>query len=387
MSSSFQEEITHILELLKERVIQPNEALQKIQTLKQLSSKHATKELTEETIYAYISSIIGFSLTPQTKKMGLIQLGMDSIFAAKIIDKLNATYNLKLSPPLIFEFSNLQDFVNYILHLKLTQSSSIEKTSPSPLKSQLPLNQEKENFDLLWARCAGEEEINPLVFLSGLGCKGEMVAKMRQSLSHNRVTWIYLPPGHTQEETLLPLEKIEDLIDHFKHFLSEHKIPKPFHLIGWSLGGIIAQYYAGLYPDQVATLSIVSSSAKAIKESSLFSRSFEEFAFMKEKKTTIAEDLFLILPAEYLGYYKNMLSHFDCSKLAEKIQCPIHIINVSNDKIMHLKHQEDLKTFYPKAQITTLRQEDIGHFGIYTHHQVFTDTLKSFLEKYDRAAL
>jgi predicted alpha/beta hydrolase len=71
------------------------------------------------------------------------------------------------------------------------------------------------------------------------------------------------------------------------------------------------------------------------------------------------------------------------AELAEKIQCPIHIINVSNDKIMHLKHQEDLKTFYPKAQIITLKQEDIGHFGIYTRHQVFTASLKSFLEQYE----
>lgn len=387
MSSSFQKELTHVLELLKERTIQPNEALQKIRTLKKLSSKHIPEELTEENIYAHISSIIGFSLTPQAKKMSLIQLGMDSIFAARIIDNLNTTYGLKLSPPLIFEFSNLQCFVDYILHLKVTQSSSIEKTELSPLKSNPPLNHEEENFDLLWARCAGEEEIKPLIFLSGLGCKGDMIAKVRQPFSHNRGTWIYLPPGHAQERDLIPLGKIEDLIDHFQHFLSEHKISKPFHLIGWSLGGIIAQYYAGLYPEQVATLSIVSSSAKAIEESSLFSRSFEEFAFMKEKGITIAEDLFLILPSEYLGYYKNILSHFDCSKLAEKIQCPIHIINVSNDKIMHLKHQEDLKTFYPKAQITTLKQEDIGHFGIYTHHQVFTASLKSFLEKYDRAIL
>lgn len=363
--------ISTLLTALKERQITPKQALEQLEMLPE------EKIINSEWVCRLISSIIGFTLSAQTKQMNLVTLGIDSIFAAKIIGEINRSCHLTLLPPVLFEFSSLQNFADYVVAKTSHAGPAPAQHVPtkSSAQTQAPIQNE---YNRLWDMC--QDKKSDLVFLSGLGVTQHMLYKVNQAFAKDNATQIYIPPGHAQSTEHILLRSLDDLVAHFAQFVSENKANKPLHLIGWSLGGIIAQYFTHLYPSKVESLTLVCSSVKALQDSALFSRSFDEFSSMKEKNIHLPHELFVSLSAPHLECYKTILSNFDFTGIAPHIKCPIHIINVANDKIMHLNHHAELEKHYPQAKITTLTQEDIGHFGVYTHETIFTETIKKFLD-------
>jgi pimeloyl-ACP methyl ester carboxylesterase len=92
----------------------------------------------------------------------------------------------------------------------------------------------------------------PIALLHGVGLDANMWAQVRDALKRDSVA-IDLP-GHGRQPALtLPVS----LADLAADVLA--RLPERSHLVGFSLGALIAQYIARFHPERVATLTCVNS--------------------------------------------------------------------------------------------------------------------------------
>ncbi|TLM83743.1 alpha/beta fold hydrolase [Pseudarthrobacter sp. NamE5] len=92
----------------------------------------------------------------------------------------------------------------------------------------------------------------PVALLHGVGLDASMWAPVRDALKRHSVALDL--PGHGRQSALtLPVSLADlaaDVLD---------RLPERSHLVGFSLGALIAQHIARFHPDRVATLTCVNS--------------------------------------------------------------------------------------------------------------------------------
>ncbi len=96
-----------------------------------------------------------------------------------------------------------------------------------------------------------------VAFLHGWGSNSKIWQELVSSLSNNFQLWCIDLPGHGDNH---PLQW--DGSD--KHAISvlAQILPKQCSMIGWSLGGLLAQCYASHYPERIKNLMLISSIPK-----------------------------------------------------------------------------------------------------------------------------
>lgn len=92
----------------------------------------------------------------------------------------------------------------------------------------------------------------PVAFLHGVGLDAAMWAPVQDALGRESIA-IDLP-GHGQQPPLTEPATLKDMADGVLT-----RLPERSHLVGFSLGALIAQHIARFHPDRVATLTCVSS--------------------------------------------------------------------------------------------------------------------------------
>lgn len=89
----------------------------------------------------------------------------------------------------------------------------------------------------------------------------------------NEKLWAYMLPHLDASLELvyltIPLNKnFDELALHYKNIIGE----EPVYLVGFSLGGYIATYFAMLYPERVAKLFVISNSPTSLPAKELHQR-------------------------------------------------------------------------------------------------------------------
>jgi (E)-2-((N-methylformamido)methylene)succinate hydrolase len=92
----------------------------------------------------------------------------------------------------------------------------------------------------------------PVALLHGVGLDAGMWAPVRDALKRNSVA-IDLP-GHGRQPALTQPTSLAELAEDVLA-----RLPQRSHLVGFSLGALIAQYIARFHPDRVETLTCVNS--------------------------------------------------------------------------------------------------------------------------------
>ncbi|WP_309124608.1 alpha/beta hydrolase [Arthrobacter sp.] len=92
----------------------------------------------------------------------------------------------------------------------------------------------------------------PVAFLHGVGLDAAMWAPVRDALGRESIA-IDLP-GHGQQPPLTEPVTLKDMADDVLT-----RLPERSHLVGFSLGALIAQHIARFHPERVKTLTCVSS--------------------------------------------------------------------------------------------------------------------------------
>lgn len=93
-----------------------------------------------------------------------------------------------------------------------------------------------------------------LVLLHGWGLHGGVFDRVAAALAGDYCVHRVDLPGHGASDPLDPFDggRVADLL--------AERFPLPVHVLGWSLGGLIAQYWALRHPAQIRSLALVSTS-------------------------------------------------------------------------------------------------------------------------------
>lgn len=281
------------------------------------------------------------------------------------------------------------------------------------------------------------KKAEPLVVLHGWGMNSSVWQRVRPALEASfNVIWLDLP-GHG-ENTLIKASSLEQIVA----FILP-KIPDGAHLMGWSLGGLLAQAIAQQAPFKIKTLTLVASTPRfsqaenwhhAMSQSVLntFAKNLQndpeatlkrfialQFMGVKDTKKIQQElinDVLLrqswsqgqnqqvIMRDRIILKKQNEKSlkkggdgydgynyYLDALKLGldilthadfrqDKICIPQHWIFAKKDRLVPAEVINDLKLMRTDAQITLL--ENAGHAPFMTHPDEFTVSVLSFLKSY-----
>ena len=125
----------------------------------------------------------------------------------------------------------------------------------------MPCTSKKYKTDYYFKK---ENDLSPIVFIHGVGLTKEIWGPQLEFFKdHNILTYDLLGHGKT------PLEKtqlnFEDFTKQLLNLIKELEINK-IHLVGFSLGSLIARHFAAVYEDRLSSLVLHGSIYKRSKE-------------------------------------------------------------------------------------------------------------------------
>ena len=125
----------------------------------------------------------------------------------------------------------------------------------------MPNTSEKYKTDYYYKK---ENDLNPIVFIHGVGLTKEIwIPQIEFFKDHNILTYDLLGHGKT------PLEKTQLNFDDFTkqllNLIKELEISK-IHLVGFSIGALIARHFASIHGDKLNSLILHGSIYKRSKE-------------------------------------------------------------------------------------------------------------------------
>lgn len=256
----------------------------------------------------------------------------------------------------------------------------------------------------------------PLLVLHGWGMNSNVWQSVKSQLEKSyTVSFIDLPGhGDNKDVSASSLEQIVDAIQ--SSFYNTHT---KAHLLGWSLGGLLAQALSIGIPDQIQSLTLVASTPRfsqlarlndkqqewlnAMPKSVLeqFSSSlnsdiegtikrFIALQFMGSKTSEaysakqMQRDLTVSVlnsppTSDALKTGLKILINSDLRALNSTSSIPRHWVLGGLDRLVPIKVAEDLKSMYPDDQITLFK--DAGHAPFMTHPQQFVQSVTEFITK------
>lgn len=237
----------------------------------------------------------------------------------------------------------------------------------------------------------------PLLFIHGwLGRSSEWVYQFSYFNSKNHIIILDLPGfGRSDKPKIKYSIKFftETIID-FLNLAGFNEV----HLIGHSLGGLIAQNIAFLYPDMVRKLILISTpyaDSRTNKEKFLlfFLKIFFRLAYKKVLEEIIKriidpkadridfQRLFkyaLKLPkSTVLSSFKNMNNRNNPKTVLNKISQPTLIIHGNKDKIVTNSMINTLHDALPISQLSVI--EDGAHRVMYQNHEKINKVIEGFI--------
>lgn len=210
-----------------------------------------------------------------------------------------------------------------------------------------------------------------------------------------------LPGVDQAKNTILP----PDLARYAQSLLA--RVPTKAIWLGWSLGGLIAQYIALHYPEQVTALINISSSPKFMQDgrqwAGLRVDVVEKMAddLQHDLKATLRRFLSLQfhgvknspadlwerferwmaldewVNAEAIQHGLTLLIQSDLRQDLQQLTMPVLFIYGGKDAIVPIAQAQQLQPFMPQAQIVRIAQA--GHMPLLTHQSECKAILTTFM--------
>lgn len=162
-----------------------------------------------------------------------------------------------------------------------------------------------------------------ILLIHGFGGFKEMWTVFAKSLTPTYHVIIIDLPGHGKSSKLLGKSyRIEMQVKRLKEFVSAMELTQ-FHIVGNSMGGIIAGEYAAIYPEEILSLALFSTGGIPSAEKSDFWKNLQQgknilIPETREEYNKMLEYIFVELPvlSESLweAYFKKTISDVDIKK-------------------------------------------------------------------------
>ncbi|HIE00798.1 MAG TPA: alpha/beta fold hydrolase [Thiotrichaceae bacterium] len=314
----------------------------------------------------------------------LEQFGVDSLVLMDVIQKMSQRYQLKLKVSDLIGLNTIKDFAHYIInfqssatHIKKGKPESessltllgnhqplIRKTAPSHWHEQLLENDNDvfsndENVNLFQIKSSQGIHVEilscgkgtPVVLLPPIDCLATAWLYQILELSQQFQVLVFHYPGYGNSEFHDEQSHFEAIGDSILDLLNLININQPFHLIGWSLGGLISQIMAKKYAPHIKSLTLVNTTAKleeddsienAFKLAKLLREDFEHH--LPQKRRSKREGSIDFIKAtdnnQISLHYIHQVLQFDFRSQIASIQIPTLVIAGGEDHIAPPRYAE-----------------------------------------------
>ena len=196
----------------------------------------------------------------------------------------------------------------------------------------MPKTSEKYKTDYFFKK---ENDRSPIVFIHGVGLAKEMWSpQINFFKDYNILTYDLIGHGKT------PLEKtqlnFEDFVKQLLNLINELEIKK-IHLIGFSLGALIARHFASENNDKLKSLIMLSSIYKRTEEQKRVVKNRFEVAKMNKpasKQAALRRWLSENFSKENPDTYKKIYSILEKNKRLDFLKCYEIFVNYEDDDNM-----------------------------------------------------
>jgi len=375
----------------------------------------------KERFLDFILNILS-KLTPQkidrsSFTKSIINLEFTSLDLTSFATSLNSTFKVKLTPTMLFEFSNIDQFLSYIYENnwknienffvngnpnpgepsemqppELDKGIQLENNDKptdqkSPFKSwwesldssSTPSNPAKTSISstdpglrTIHIERAGiiseffTVGIGPVILvLGGLGSKlSQWDFLINRFQSSNRLVF-YSLPGHGASSLSSKFKSYQDIAEELATSLFEVSGGAPFNLIGYSLGGVLSQQMALSYPHVIKSLTIISSLCLGrphLASLDGFSKEIKKLEFRLHDQVI---GLDTGLPTQVLEMYRKLqLNQNDSKTIVDSNFTGSNLFGSSDDYINPAWSQE-IQNRFPSLKLISVPNG--GHFLPQTH--------------------
>ena len=214
----------------------------------------------------------------------------------------------------------------------------------------MPKTSEKYKTDYLFKK---ENDRSPIVFIHGVGLTKEMwFPQIDFFKDYNILTYDLIGHGKTPfEKTQL---NFEDFVKQLLNLINELEIKK-IHLVGFSLGALIARHFASEYGDKLCSLIIHASIYERTEEQKRVVKNRFEVAKLNKpasKKTAMKRWLSDSFSKENPSTYKKIYSILEKNNREDFLKCYEIFVNYIDDNNI-------LKKINTNTLITT-GENDVG---------------------------
>ena len=238
-----------------------------------------------------------------------------------------------------------------------------------------------------------------MVLLHGWGLHGGVFARVAANLSQDYCVHCVDLPGHGASATISPYT-----LSGVAHTIATH-FPFPAHVVGWSLGGLVAQRWALDQPTQLLSLTLVASTpcftqradwpcaqpaatlqqfATALTQA--FEPTLQRFLALQTLGSDSARDTLAALKQTLFAHGRPLalqealalLAHEDLRTEIEQLRPTLHLMAGAKDALTPLGSAHWLEKIIPDTHLTVFPRA--SHAPFLSHEAEFLLALRAFLQ-------
>ncbi|MEQ6291182.1 pimeloyl-ACP methyl ester esterase BioH [Vogesella sp. GCM10023246] len=240
-----------------------------------------------------------------------------------------------------------------------------------------------------------------VVLLHGWGLHGGVFDRIAANLAADFCVHLVDLPGHGGSAASASFHP-----DTIAAQLAE-RFPLPVQIVGWSLGGLIAQHWAARHPVQVKSLALIATSPRFVRDDSwphaqqraaiegvgasldtAFEQTLERFLALQLLGAPAARQTLAGLKEQMFahGRPQGLLPALDCllaadaRELAPSITCPVGLFYGARDAITPIGAGRWLAAALPDATLYEFAQA--SHAPFLSHESEFLQHLRHHLEQH-----
>ncbi len=241
----------------------------------------------------------------------------------------------------------------------------------------------------------------PLLVLHGWGMNHCAWSPVKNALQAKyQVAWVDLP-GHGGSVDY-PLQGMDQAVQSLIPLIGT----KTVHVMGWSLGGLIAQRLAHCIPEQVASLTLVASTASFIQRENWLHAMPEKLLsdFYQALESDYAATIKRFLLLQFMGVkggqsmakqlYKDIMQQppalqalqqglkilLESDFIEQSVACPVHWILGEKDKLVPAAVMSDLQRMPGDNKVSIIEQA--GHAPFITHADEFVSVFTRAMQEF-----
>jgi len=240
-----------------------------------------------------------------------------------------------------------------------------------------------------------------VVLLHGWGLHGGVFDRIAANLAGEFCVHLVDLPGHGASAASASFQP-----DNIAAQLAE-RFPLPVQVVGWSLGGLIAQHWAARHTANVKSLALIATSPRFVRDDSwphaqqraaiesvgasldsAFEQTLERFLALQMLGAPAARQTLAALKEQMFshGRPQGLLPALDCllaadaRELAPLITCPVGLFYGARDAITPIGAGRWLAAALPDATLYEFAQA--SHAPFLSHESEFLQHLRHHLEQY-----